>query len=347
MSGEVVHGCGGHVQAEKSEPVEYYKGALEVEREALARGRAEAPRILAEMRQTDVYEYTNTTEPAPVKAPANPRHSSKDAHHRTPPDVVERARRVLRGFDLDPFSSAAANEVVKAREFFSEVDGGLTCVRDHEHGPGQTCHGPLEAVDGFEENWQGRVFCNPPGGRGPKNQSNQKRAWFKLAREWAVGHRGRGDLSECLSCRGRWESLDVPLSGCPCGGQEFKVVEGVTCALFVCFSVELLQTTQVKTPEGLPLPLDFPICFPSRRVAYLTPDGAKSKSPPHASCLVLLPDRERRVEMVGAFVREFSDLGRVVVPATWGGVESMVGRSEVPDDWDPLAKIKNSELEGT
>ena len=313
MSNEIIHGAEGHALASKSEPVEYFGRAADVEREALDRGRAEAPGILAKMRQTDVYEYTNTPEPAPVKAPVNPRHSSKDGNHRTPPDIVERARRVLGGFDLDPFSSAAANEVVKAREFFS----GPT---PSSFGP----RGPLDAVDGFEENWEGLVFCNPPGGRGPKNASNQKRAWFKLAEEWVIGRRGRGDLGACLNCGRRVEALDLTDAGCACacacGCKTFKTISGVTAALFVCFSVELLQTTQVKTPEGIPLPLDFPICFPSRRVAYLTPDGAKSKSPPHASCLVLLPDRARRVEMVGAFVREFSDLGRVVVPATWGVV---------------------------
>jgi hypothetical protein len=238
VSAELVHGGGGHVVAEK--------------------------------RQTTVYTFTGAAEPPPVKPPPNPRHLSGEDGHRTPPDIVERARLVLGGIDLDPFSSAEANRTIGAREFFSGPHFGANGTS------------PLDAVDGFEENWQGRVFCNPPGGRGPKNASNQKRAWFKLAEDY-------------MDC-------------------------GVTSALFVCFSVELLQTTQVKTPDGLLIPLDFPICFPRRRVAYLTPDGRRSKSPPHASCFVLLPDRERRVEVVSAFIREFSPVGRVVVPATWGVV---------------------------
>jgi hypothetical protein len=56
----------------------------------------------------------------------------------TPSVYIEKARRVLGGFDLDPASCALAQEVVQARRFFTAEDDGLT--RD----------------------WAGAVWLNPP-----------------------------------------------------------------------------------------------------------------------------------------------------------------------------------------
>lgn len=60
----------------------------------------------------------------------------------TPADYIEAARDVLGGIDLDPASSALANETVKAVEYFDELDDGLT------------------------QTWRGRVWLNPPYGKG-------------------------------------------------------------------------------------------------------------------------------------------------------------------------------------
>lgn len=174
------------------------------------------------------------------------RHSSETAEHYTPRHIVEAARSTLGGFDLDPFSCAKANETVRAVAFI-----GL---------PG----------DGFHLPWHGRVFVNPPGGRGPNNESQQKRAWFRLMRE----------------CEAR----------------------RVSSAIFVCFSVEMLQTTQVK-PGGA-LPLDFPICYPSRRIAYVKSDGMVGGSPPHSSCIICVGGPAETVR----FRHAFASIGRVVVP---------------------------------
>jgi phage N-6-adenine-methyltransferase len=61
-----------------------------------------------------------------------------DNEWQTPVDVIERARRVLGAIDLDPASSASAQERVKAARFHTIEDDGLA----HE--------------------WHGRVFLNPP-----------------------------------------------------------------------------------------------------------------------------------------------------------------------------------------
>jgi hypothetical protein len=190
--------------------------------------------------------------------------SSESNEHFTPPHIVEAARATLGGIDLDPFSCRKANETVKAAMYFFDTSANPSSQK---------------SADGFLSAWHGRVFVNPPGGRGPGNESNQKRAWFKLASEYNMGR--------------------------------------VTAGIFVCFSVEMLQTTQVKTPPGLPLPLDFPICYPSKRVAYIREDGEVGASPPHSSCIIYVPPQPWIGEPVPMrrFRDAFAAIGRVVVPS--------------------------------
>jgi hypothetical protein len=56
----------------------------------------------------------------------------------TPQEIVEAARTVMGGIDLDPASCSFANRMVKAQRFYSEADNGL------------------------EKEWKGKVFLNPP-----------------------------------------------------------------------------------------------------------------------------------------------------------------------------------------
>jgi hypothetical protein len=201
------------------------------------------------------------------------RHSFESSEHYTPPFIVEPARVTLGAFDLDPASCVEANRWIRAEGIFLCED------------------------DGFTQSWWGRVFLNPPGGLSDNQQrlvkgkcretgscglpighthegveASQKKWWFKLAREYRAGN--------------------------------------VEAAIFVCFSVELLQNTQVDTPVGLPIPLDFPICYPSRRVPYVKPGGAVGSQPPHASCIVLVAGRE--TEYAERFASSFAPIGRVV-----------------------------------
>jgi len=175
------------------------------------------------------------------------------------------------GLDLDPASCDEANGWIKAGEIFTREQ------------------------DGYTKRWRGRVFLNPPGGLSDNLQrpvkpkcrltgacglpaghahegveSSQKKWWFKLAHEVDVGN--------------------------------------VSDAVFVCFSVELLQNTQVDTPDDLSIPLEWPICYPSRRVAYVKPGGGIGSQPPHASCIIGVGSNWRRFE------EAFAPLGHVVVP---------------------------------
>jgi hypothetical protein len=72
------------------------------------------------------------------------RHSHDSAEWYTPSLVVEAARTLMGGIDLDPASHEEANRTVKATRYFTEADNGLL------------------------RPWTGRVFVNPPGGLVPE-----------------------------------------------------------------------------------------------------------------------------------------------------------------------------------
>ena len=75
--------------------------------------------------------------------PNTAQHSKKEVRWGTPIDIIERARRVMGSIDLDPCSSNAFNEVVRADKIYSLDDRG---------------------EDGLKLPWTGNVFVNPPGG---------------------------------------------------------------------------------------------------------------------------------------------------------------------------------------
>jgi hypothetical protein len=219
------------------------------------------------------------------------RHSSETAEHYTPKEVVQFARYVLGDIDLDPASSAEANDVIGATRIFTEADNGYlkpwAAARVFLNPPGGWCDVLGQRVikartkDGVQiGGCTVTGACGlPPGHAHTGIDSSQKRWWEKLAGAWY-----------------RREVLH---------------------AFFVCFSIELLQSTQVDTPQGTPLPLAFPICYPARRLAYWKPGGKVGSSPPHASCLVLLTNDDDN-EMATRFVdMGHAKLGAVVTPTMW------------------------------
>jgi hypothetical protein len=88
----------------------------------------------------------------------------------TPTQIVEAARAVLGGFDLDPASDDEANLVIQATTICTEDDNGL-----YLEGEGTRVHRP----------WHGRVIVNPPGGM-------VKPFWNAFVLQWLLGNMTAG-----------------------------------------------------------------------------------------------------------------------------------------------------------
>jgi ParB family chromosome partitioning protein len=169
-------------------------------------------------------------------------HASQEWY--TPGYILDAARMLLQGIDLDPASCEEANKTVQAKCFFTRED------------------------DGLSRKWHGRVFLNPPGPvKGDKSTKGiVNRFWEKLVEEW--------------------------------------IDDRVTEAVFVCFSIEQLQTLQ----NTLRSPFNFYICVPKRRIAF---EGAGT-SPCHGNAIIWLPGDGSSHE--DRFVKAFGKIGGCMKP---------------------------------
>ena len=64
--------------------------------------------------------------------------SNNSDEHNTPSFLIEAARKVMGGIDLDPMSNKTANNVVKATNLYTKEN------------------------DGLNQEWEGKVWLNPP-----------------------------------------------------------------------------------------------------------------------------------------------------------------------------------------
>jgi hypothetical protein len=121
------------------------------------------------------------------------------------------------------------------------------------------------AQDGLAQTWHGSVYLNPPGGK-RGNQSLAGLFWTKLMQERELGL--------------------------------------VDHAIFMAFSVEMLQSTQKPGQKSI---LDFPFCVPSKRIRFVSP-GVEKHAPSHSNAIVYVPGKVDRTDVFDAV---FAELGAV------------------------------------
>lgn len=223
---------------------------------------------------------------------ANTRHSSSDDAWFTPPAIIEAARATMDGIDLDPASCAKANEHVRASRFLDKDENG------------------------FGRPWSGKVFLNPPGGvcdsdglRVVRGKKGEQGCEVTGACGLPPGHAHRKPLLS--AAKAWWEKLATQWAA-----------GAVECAVFIGFSIEILQTTQNGMPAGVPSAVDPTslLCFPKTRLAFLQEEDGKLvpvKGNTHASVIVglgLANAANGSCEIVGweeRFREHFAPIGAV------------------------------------
>lgn len=105
--------------------------------------------------------------------------SSRSNEWYTPSVYVEAAREVMGSIDVDPASNLEANQVVKAKLFYTKQDNGL------------------------EKHWHGNIWCNPPYGT-TCNKSNASLWIKKLISEYRLGHVSQAILLVNSNTDTRW-----------------------------------------------------------------------------------------------------------------------------------------------
>lgn len=93
---------------------------------------------------------------------SNVKHSCDSPEWGTPGYIINLSQEFLKVIDLDPASCTQANQLVKAKRYFTKED------------------------DGLSKDWKGRVFLNSPG-------KLKKKFWNKLVAEYL-----RGNVKEAI-----------------------------------------------------------------------------------------------------------------------------------------------------
>lgn len=220
---------------------------------------------------------------------ANVRHSSENSEFMSPQWLTDWVHYVMGGIDLDPASSHEANRTVRANMIYTKAENGL-----------------------FKP-WHGRVWLNPPGGLVDETGrevivKSKTYPGCKVTGDCGLppGHKHSGvESSACFW----WHKLV----------HEFEA-GNTTCAMFLGFSLEILQSAQSFAGKQ---PLDFPDSIPKQRIRFETEDeyGVRhqASAPTHANMIVLVtrpPDGFPWIAnpIVERFIPTFSQIGYVHVP---------------------------------
>ena len=131
--------------------------------------------------------------------------------------------------------------------------------------------------NGLLQDWgRGSIFLNPPGGRTPSDSK--------------FGYRTLPQLF--------WQKLVL----------ERMVNDGFQHAIFIGYTIEILQTSQNKE---FPCVMDYPFCVPKSRIKFINPGPNPKTSPTHANVIAYVPGNQCRI---AAFQDAFEQIGKVIVP---------------------------------
>ena len=221
-----------------------------------------------------------------------PQHSSESNEFYTPKWLVDGALHVFGGPpDLDPASSVIANQLSGAKRIHTAEDNGLW----------------------QDWSWAKSIFLNPPGGLVDEKCRTVIRGSKALGRTACTetgscglppGHKHKGVTSSAAMW---WHKL-----GWWWNGSVHRVPEAR--AVFVLFSLELLQTTQKF--RDVPHPHDFASCLPEDRIDFDKIVGSSREpggQPTHANLIVLLSNER---DVARKFRDTFSPWGKILIPGS-------------------------------
>ncbi len=224
----------------------------------------------------------------------NTHHSSESNEHYSPEDYIEAGRVLMGSIDCDPATSELANTVVRATVIYTKE------------------------TNGFNREWHGNTWLNPPGGICDEDGRIITRA--RKATKTQPARLSCSETGECgLPPGHKHKNVTSTLKA-----WWFKLVAEymsgrVRSAIFVGFNLELQQTVQLPcfNSEGMPILQDFPSCVPRTRMKFSTPEDGKlkkGKQPTHGNIIVYLPAQWNELERL-RFTTLFGDFGRCVWPA--------------------------------
>ncbi len=200
---------------------------------------------------------TPPAEPSKVSSAQKAKHSSVKNEHYTPKWLVEDCRTVLEWFDLDPASDDHGNKVIQAAEIFTKDD------------------------DTLSQNWNGRVFLNPPGGRVPGGRESLPGTFWRKLMNSHMAFQLHREM---------FPKQPEPV--------------GVSSFIWIGFTVEQLAVLQKYHRLS---PLSFNVCVFRERIAFDDASGSSQDDPTHANFVCYSGTRPHVFEGV------FSKHGKVVL----------------------------------
>lgn len=198
----------------------------------------------------------------------NPKHLTLSNEHYTPTRIIEASRAWMGGIDLDPASCEPAQRRVRAKWWFAKSSGGRGFALGGIGLPWRNWTGEDDAMPPL------RVFLNPPGGGLKIIKPSKARAGdpSEVAIYKRMVAQRYGTMSHTVAW---WLKLND------------EITHGnVRQAVFIGFSLELLQAAQGFNGRSANILKDCHICIPEDRLQFVDADGNPGEDPTHGSVII-------------------------------------------------------------